>query len=72
MTRGGEFLDPPKPSLGTILARLAAFGVALLVVAAAFWLALFIIPILLVLGVAGYFIFRQQLKRGGFVVMRRF
>jgi len=72
MTRNGEFIDPPKPSLGTIAARLAAFGVLLLVAAVAFWMALFIIPVLLVMGVAGYFILRHQLKRGGYVVTRRF
>jgi len=71
MTRNGEFIDPPKPSLGTIIARVAAFGVLLLVAAVAFWMALFIIPVLLVLGVAGYFILRQQLKRNGFVVTTR-
>ncbi len=71
MTRNGEFIDPPKPSFGTIAARVAAFGVLLLIGAVAFWAALFIVPLLLVLGVAGYFIARQQIRRGGFVVMRR-
>lgn len=72
MTRGGDFIDPPKPSLGSIAARLAAFGVLLLVAAIAFWAVLFIIPVLLALGLVGYFAFRQQLKRNGFVVVRRF
>lgn len=72
MTRGGEFIDPPKPSLGVILARLAAFGVLLVVAAVAFWAALFIIPILLALGLVGYLVARQQMKRDGFLVMRRF
>ena len=72
MTRSGDFIEPPKPSLGTIVSRLAAFGVLLLVAAVAFWAALFIIPVLLVLGVVGYFAFRQQIKRGNIVVMRRF
>jgi uncharacterized membrane protein len=72
MTRTGEFIDTPKPGFGAILARVAAFGVLLLVAAIAFWAALFIIPVLLVLGVVGYFVARQQMKRGGFVVMRRF
>jgi hypothetical protein len=72
MTRNGEFIDPPKPSLGTIVARLAAFGVLLLVAAVAFWTALFVIPVLMVLGVVGYFVARHQLRRGGFVVTRRY
>jgi hypothetical protein len=72
MTRDGEFIDPPKPTIGRILARLAAFAVLLAVGAVAFWMALFIIPVLLVLGVVGYFVARHQVKRGGFVVMRRF
>jgi hypothetical protein len=72
MTRNGEFIDPPAPSLGTIVARVAAFGALLLVAAVAFWMALFIIPLLLVAGVAGYFILRHQMKRGGFVMTRRF
>lgn len=72
MTCGGEFIDPPKPSLGVILARLAAFGVLLVVAAVAFWAALFIIPILLALGLVGYLVARQQMKRDGFLVMRRF
>jgi hypothetical protein len=72
MTRNGDFIDPPRPSLGTIVARVAAFGALLLVAAVAFWMALFIIPVLLVMGVAGYFILRHQLKRNGFVVTRRY
>jgi len=72
MTRSGDFIDPPKPTLGTIAARLAAFGVLLVVAALAFWAALFIIPVLLVLGIIGYFVARSQMKRGGFVVTRRF
>lgn len=71
MTRNGEFIDPPKPSLGTIVARIAAFGALLLVAAVAFWMALFIIPVLLVAGIAGYFVLRHQMKRGRFVVTRR-
>lgn len=71
MTRNGAFIDPPKASLGTIVARLAAFGAVLLVAAVAFWMALFIIPVLLVLGVAGYFYARHQMKRGRFVVTSR-
>ncbi len=73
MTRGGEFIDPPKPSFGTIIARLALFGAALLVAAVAFWMALFMIPVLLVLGVVGYAVARHQMKRHGRVIIfRRF
>jgi uncharacterized BrkB/YihY/UPF0761 family membrane protein len=71
MTRNGEFIDPPRPSLGTIAARLAAFGALLLVAALAFWMALFILPVLFILGVAGYFYARHQIKRGRFVVTAR-
>ncbi len=71
MTRNGEFIDPPKPSLGTIVARVAAFGALLLAAAVAFWMALFIIPVLLVMGVAGYFFLRHQIKRGRFVMTTR-
>jgi hypothetical protein len=71
MTRNGEFIEPPKPSLGTIFARIAAFGALLLMAAVAFWITLFIIPVLLVLGVAGYFFLRYQMKRGRFVVTTR-
>jgi uncharacterized BrkB/YihY/UPF0761 family membrane protein len=71
MSRDGAFIDPPKSSLGVIAARLAAFGALLLVAALAFWMALFIIPVLLLLGVAGYFYARHQIKRGRFVVTTR-
>jgi uncharacterized BrkB/YihY/UPF0761 family membrane protein len=72
MTRNGAFIDPPKTGLGTVLARLATFGALLLVAAVAFWMALFIVPVLLVLGVVGYFVLRHQMKRGNIVVTRRF
>lgn len=72
MNRNGEFVDPPKPSLGMIVARVAAFGVLLLAAAVALWAAMFIVPVLLVLGAAGYFFFRHQLRGRSFVIMRRF
>jgi uncharacterized membrane protein len=65
MTPDGAFVEPPKPapaSFGTIVARLIAFGVALCVAAVLFWAALFIIPVLIVLGVIGYFIARGQMR----------
>jgi uncharacterized membrane protein len=66
MTPDGAFIDPPKPapvSFGTIVARLIAFGVALCIVAVLFWAALFIIPVLVVLGVVGYFFARGQMRQ---------
>jgi uncharacterized membrane protein len=65
MTPDGAFIDPPKSapvSLGTIVARVIAFGVALCVVALLFWAALFVIPVLVVLGVVGYFLGRGQMR----------
>jgi hypothetical protein len=63
MTPDGNFIDPSKPTLGTILARLIAFGVLLVIAAVAFWMALFIIPVLIILGVAGYAFTRMQIRR---------
>jgi uncharacterized membrane protein len=63
MTPDGHFVEPPKPSLGTIIARIIAFGILLVVAAVAFWTALFIIPVLIILGVAGYAFARMQVRR---------
>jgi uncharacterized membrane protein len=71
MTIDGNIVEPARPSLGTIVARLAVFGVTLLVVAVAFWTALFMVPVLLVAGAIGYFALRSQLRRNGVVVFRR-
>jgi hypothetical protein len=71
MTLDGNIIQPAQPSLGTILARLAAFGVGLFVLAIAFWAALFMIPVLLVAGFVGYFALRSQLRRNGVMVFRR-
>ncbi len=71
MTLDGNVVEPPKPTLGTILVRLALFGVGLFVLAVAFWAAVFMIPVLLVLGVVGYFAFRSQLRRSRVVVFGR-
>ncbi len=65
MTPDGNFIDPPKPSLGGILMRLLLFGVALAIVAALFWATLLILPFLLLLGVIGYFTLRVQFSRFG-------
>lgn len=64
MTPEGQFVDPPKPSLLQIGLRLLAFGVALCVGAALVWTAFILIPIFLVLGVAGYWLVRSQRGRG--------
>ncbi|HTQ71510.1 MAG TPA: hypothetical protein VMH92_08465 [Acidocella sp.] len=63
MTPDGQFVQPPKPSLAQILLRLAAFGLALCIGAVLVWTAFLMIPILLVLGFAGYLFVRGQ--RGG-------
>ncbi|MDE8347274.1 MAG: hypothetical protein POH28_14055 [Acidocella sp.] len=63
MTPDGAFIEPPKPSLGTILARVLAFALFLGVMAVAFWTALFMIPVLLVMGLVGYAVMRLQVRR---------
>ena len=70
MTPDGAFIEPPKPTLGTILLRLAAFGAFLCIAGLLFWTVLFLIPVLLVLGVVGYFIARAKLRNTGFTVYR--
>lgn len=63
MTPDGRFIEPPKPTLGMILLRLAAFGVFLAVGALVFWTMLFMLPVLILLGVIGYFVARGQMRR---------
>jgi hypothetical protein len=63
MTPDGHFVEPTKPTLGVILARLVAFAVLLVVAAVAFWMALFIVPVLIILALAGYAIARAQTRR---------
>jgi len=63
MTPDGAFVVPPKPSLGTILLRLAAFGIFLAIGAVVFWTAVILLPVLLLLGVAGYLVARTQMRR---------
>jgi hypothetical protein len=60
MTPDGHFVEPSKPSLTQILLRLVAFGIALCVGAVLVWTAFLMIPILLVLGFAGYLLARTQ------------
>lgn len=63
MTPDGAFIEPAKPKLGIILARLAAFAVLLVVAAMTFWMALFIIPVMIILGIAAYAFSRSQVRR---------
>jgi hypothetical protein len=63
MTPDGAFIEPAKPKLGTILARLAAFAVLLVVAAITFWMALFIVPVMIILGLAAYAFSRSQIRR---------
>jgi hypothetical protein len=70
MTPDGAFIEPPKPTFGSILLRLAAFGVFLCIAGLLFWTVLFLIPVLLVLGVVGYFFARTKLRGTSFTVYR--
>jgi len=63
MTPQGDFIEPAKPTLGTILARIIAFGLLLVIAAVAFWMALFIVPVLIILGIAFYALNRAQIRR---------
>lgn len=63
MTTDGQFVERPKPSLTQIALRVVAFAAALCVGAVLVWTAFIMIPILFVLGVAGYVLMRGQ-RRG--------
>jgi hypothetical protein len=66
MTPDGRFVEPDtsiKPTLGVIVARLVAFAVLLVMAAVAFWMALFIVPVLIILALAGYAVARSQAHR---------
>lgn len=63
MTADGQFVERPKPSLVQIALRVLAFAAALCVGAVLVWTAFIMIPILLVLGFAGYVLLRGQ-RRG--------
>lgn len=60
MTADGRFVERPKPSLIQIALRVGAFAVALCIGAVLVWTAFIMIPILLVLGFAGYVLMRGQ------------
>ncbi len=63
MTPDGHFVEPSKPTLGVIVARLVAFAALLMIAAVAFWMALFIVPVLIILALAGYAVARAQARR---------
>jgi positive regulator of sigma E activity len=65
MTPDGQFIEPPKPSILTYLLRLAMFGVALAVVAALFWTVLLVLPLLILVGIIAFFVFRPHITRLG-------
>lgn len=70
MTPDGQFIERPKPSILNYLVRLALFGVGLLAIVTLFWTLVLLIPLLLLVGVAGFFIFRS--KMASFQATRRF
>lgn len=65
MTASGEFRDAPRqyPSVAAIVARVAAFGLLLGFAAILFWLAVFTVPILILIGIGIYAYARFQLSR---------
>jgi len=63
MTPDGAFVDPPKATLGTIVLRVLVFGIILFVGAVAFWTALFMLPVLILMGLAAYLVMRSQMRR---------
>lgn len=69
MTPDGRFVEPPRPSFGTQLARWAgiavAVAVALGIVALAFWMALFLLPIAIAAALIGYAAFRWRMSKFG-------
>jgi fatty acid desaturase len=66
MTPDGKFVTPPKPSILTYLLRLALFGVALAAIFALFWTVIVVLPLFILAGVIGFFLFRQH------ITVRRF
>ena len=72
MTPEGEFIDPPAPKadIGMLVVRLVVFGLVLGVIGLMFWTVLLALPLLLLVGVVGYFAVRLPMFRprppGGF------
>ncbi len=69
MTPDGKFIEPPKPSIFSYLLRLAAFGLALAVIAALFWALVLVVPLLILAGVVAYLVFKPRMV---WVNQRRF
>lgn len=67
MTPEGEFVEPPKPKagVGMFVVRLAVFGLVLCAIGVAFWAAVLLLPVLMLLGVVGYFTLRSRISRPG-------
>lgn len=68
MTLTGEFVDPPRqPKLGSIMPRLIFWAIviaiiagALAIAALALWLAMLLLPVVLIAGVVAYALHRFQ------------
>ena len=64
MTPEGNFIEPPKPKLGEILLRLVMFGLFLCLAGVMFWVmfwvAIFVVPVLVLLGLAGFLFMKLQ------------
>lgn len=66
MTPDGQFIEPPKSSsVMAYFLRLALFGVALAAIFALFWTMLLVLPLLILAGLIGYFLFRPQITGFG-------
>ncbi|HYP64263.1 MAG TPA: hypothetical protein VEQ16_10255 [Acidocella sp.] len=60
MTPDGQFVEPPKPSILTWLLRLAMFGLTLGLIVALFWTLVLVVPLLILAGIVGFFLFRPR------------
>ena len=64
MTPEGDFVEPSKPKLGEILLRLVMFGLFLCIAGVMFWVmfwtAIFVVPVLVLLGLAGFMFAKLQ------------
>ncbi len=64
MTPQGDFVEQPKPTLGVILLRLVMLGLFLSIAGVMFWVmfwaAIFVVPVVVLLGLAGYMFTKLQ------------